>query len=79
MPVIGEYRGIKFKMYFEQEEHNPPHVHAFYAEQNAVIYIKDIDNSFGNMKEPKLREAKIWVEEHSEELMRIWKTQCFTK
>ena len=31
MPVISNFYGIIIKMYFQQLEHNPPHIHALYA------------------------------------------------
>lgn len=30
MPVISRFYGLIIKMYFQQKEHNPPHVHALY-------------------------------------------------
>lgn len=39
MPIIELWRGIKFKMYFE--DHNPPHFHALYQGSEALYRIKD--------------------------------------
>lgn len=36
MPVISRFHGIVIKMFFIQAEHNPPHIHAPYKEQNLV-------------------------------------------
>ena len=33
MPVLARFYGLVIKMYFQQAEHNPPHIHAFYDNQ----------------------------------------------
>lgn len=27
MPILSNFYGISIKMYFQQSEHNPPHIH----------------------------------------------------
>ena len=39
MPVISGFYGIIIRMYFQQSEHNPPHIHAIYGENMAAINI----------------------------------------
>ena len=39
MPVISGFYGIIILMYFQQSEHNPPHIHAIYGENMAAINI----------------------------------------
>ena len=48
MPIISSLYGIIIKMYFIQNEHNPPHFHAFYNEHVGVIDINTgkVDGSF---------------------------------
>lgn len=41
MPVLSRFYGIVIRMYFQQSEHNPPHIHAIYGEHVAEISIKD--------------------------------------
>ncbi len=41
MPILSRFYGIIIKMYFQQKEHNPPHIHAIYGEYVAVISIND--------------------------------------
>ena len=41
MPVISKFYGITIRMYFQQSEHNPPHIHAIYGEQEAAISIRN--------------------------------------
>ncbi len=40
MPVLSRFYGIIIRMYFQQAEHNPPHIHAIYGEDMAAIEIK---------------------------------------
>ena len=35
MPIISKFYGIIIKMFFQQKEHNPPHIHAIYGEYAA--------------------------------------------
>ena len=37
MPVLSRFYGIIIRMYFQQAEHNPPHIHALYGEDMAAI------------------------------------------
>ena len=39
MPVISRFYGIIIRMYFQQSEHNPPHINAIYEENMAAINI----------------------------------------
>lgn len=79
MPVITNFYGITIKMYFQQSEHNPPHIHAIYGE-----YVGAIDIGTGNIIEGDLPErarslVKEWIKLYQEELFKIWKTQIFKK
>ena len=40
MPVLSRFYGIIIRMYFQQAEHNPPHIHALYGEDMAAIDIR---------------------------------------
>ena len=37
MPVLSRFYGIIIRMYFQQSEHNPPHIHAIYSEHDAAL------------------------------------------
>ena len=41
MPVLARFYGVTIRMYFQQAEHNPPHIHAIYNNDVAAICIKD--------------------------------------
>ena len=40
MPVLSRFYGIVIRMYFQQAEHNPPHIHAVYGEDMAAVDIQ---------------------------------------
>ncbi len=40
MPVLARFYGITIRMYFQQAEHNPPHIHAIYGDEMAAIDIQ---------------------------------------
>lgn len=42
MPIISGFYGI-IRMYFQQSEHNPPHIYAIYGEYVAAIDFKNIE------------------------------------
>ncbi len=39
MPTIALFYGIIIQMYFIQDEHNPPHIHAIYNDYEAEYII----------------------------------------
>lgn len=49
MPVLSRFYGIIIRMYFQQSEHNPLHIHAIYGENVAAIDFQEkkiIEKSF---------------------------------
>lgn len=55
MPIIGRFYNIIVKMYYFEDEHNPPHIHAKYNEHEAVFSLLTGDIIRGNL--PKKRWA----------------------
>ena len=47
MPTISKFYGIIILMHLTQKEHNPPHIHAIYGEQEATFFIKDGEIMYG--------------------------------
>ena len=41
MPAISRFYGLVIKMYFQQREHQPPHIHIIYAESTGSLAISD--------------------------------------
>lgn len=79
MPIISNFYGIIIKMYFQQSEHNPPHIHALYGEYVGVIEIETGKIIDGKLPNRALNLVQEWVSENREELIKIWNTQEFKK
>lgn len=79
MPVLSKFYGIIIRMYFQQEEHNPPHIHALYGDDIAAISIHSSDVLEGHLPPKALAMVREWVTIHKEELIQIWETQEFKK
>ena len=70
VPAISMFYGIIIKMFFS--DHNPPHLHAEYAEYMAQF---DFDGSLikGEMPNRQRKLIEAWIELHSDELRANWK------
>lgn len=79
MPIISKFYGITIKMYFMQNEHNPPHIHAFYGEYVSVIDVNTLEEIEGNLPKKALKIVREWIEINKNEILEIWKTQKFRK
>lgn len=64
-------------MYFQQVEHNPPHVHALYGEDMAAVIIQTGEVLEGHLPPKALSMVREWVKIHQNELLRMWETQEF--
>ena len=79
MPILSKFYGITIRMYFQQSEHNPPHIHALYGEDIAAVEIQTGDILEGNLPPKALSMVREWTELHKNDLLQIWKTQEFIK
>ena len=79
MPVISNFYGIVIKMYFQQAEHNPPHIHAIYGEYIGAIDIKSGRLLEGDLPSRALKLVQEWLDSNREQLLEIWNSQEFTK
>ncbi len=77
MPVLSRFYGIIIRMYFLQNEHNPPHIHAIYNDNVAAIDIRTGKVIEGYLPAKALNMVQEWVELHHDELTEIWETQEF--
>ena len=69
MPEIARFQGIIIYIFYD--EHNPPHFHAEYAGNRALITLKD-GIVTGQMPKRALKLIFEWMEIHAEELMEDW-------
>ena len=77
MPVLARFYGLVIKMYFQQSEHNPPHIHVVYGEYIGAINIQTLEMLEGDLPPKALSLVKEWAAQHKTELLEIWNTQEF--
>jgi hypothetical protein len=72
MPVVLRIGGFKFSFY--AGDHDPPHVHATYGGEVAIIEIASgaIRWISAGMRAPDVRQAAALVRAHGEDLMAAW-------
>jgi hypothetical protein len=70
MPEICRFYGIVIKMYFD--DHNPPHFHAEYAGDVALIDVNTLAVFSGRL--PARAQALVteWAKLHQKELLSDW-------
>jgi hypothetical protein len=59
--------------FFDDKKHHRPHIHANFAEYDAVIAIDDGEIIKGKLPKNKMKLVQAWIEIHQEELMADWK------
>ena len=77
MPVLSRFYGIIIRMYFQQAEHNPPHIHALYGEDMAAIDIQTGEVLEGYLPPKALAMVREWAAIHKTDLLHMWETQKF--
>jgi hypothetical protein len=70
MPELSRFYGIVIKMYFD--DHDPPHFHAEYAEDVAVISIETLAIIAGRLRPRALGLVTEWAASHQDELRKAW-------
>ncbi len=70
MPEISLFYGIRITMYYD--DHNPPHFHAEYNGNKALIDIIHIQVNKGSLPSKQLKIVLAWCAIHQDELMQNW-------
>lgn len=70
MPTISIFYGIKITINYS--EHNPPHFHAEYGGDKALVSIKEIEIIKGYLPKKQLSLVLAWAEIHQDELIEDW-------
>jgi hypothetical protein len=70
LPSISEFYGIVIEMYFA--DHPPPHFHARYSGDEALIVIETGEVFAGSLPGRALRLVREWLDEHRAELVANW-------
>ncbi|MBP7479436.1 MAG: DUF4160 domain-containing protein [Spirochaetaceae bacterium] len=72
MPLICEFLGIKIFMFWD--EHTPPHFHAQYGNDKALVSIEKAVVMKGFLPSRQLKLVLAWCELHTDELLRNWES-----
>lgn len=70
MPEISRFYGIVIRMFYN--DHNPPHFHVIYQENEALINIKTLEILEGRLTKRAKALAIEWAIEHRDELLSNW-------
>lgn len=62
MPTVSMFFGIIIRMYLAPKEHNPPHIHTVYGDEEAVFRISDGLISEGSLSNRQTRLVQAWIE-----------------
>ena len=71
MPTIAIVLGVRIIIY--PKDHLPPHLHAKFAEYEAMISILTGDVLEGSLPRAKLRAVQEWLSRHREQVAYIWR------
>lgn len=71
MPTISSFYGILILMFWD--DHAPPHFHARYGGQEAVIDIHALEVIRGKLPHRALHLVLDWAEFHQRELLEDWR------
>lgn len=77
MPVVSRFFGIIIKMYYQQNEHNPPHIHAIYGDYMGAICIRSGRMIEGDLPARALSMVQEWLGIYRTELEAMWNSQEF--
>ncbi|ULH17450.1 DUF4160 domain-containing protein (plasmid) [Deinococcus sp. KNUC1210] len=70
MPEISSFYGIRVTMYYR--DHQPPHFHAEYGDDEIVIVISNLTTYAGSLPRTAHRLVLQWAAKHQEELATLW-------
>lgn len=77
MPIIARFYSIIIKMYYIEDEHNPPHIHAKYNEYEGIFNIATGTMTNGNLPKNAIRLVQEFLKKHRKRLLIMWEKQDF--
>ena len=77
MPIIARFYNILIKMYYIEDEHNPPHIHAKYNEYEGIFNIATGEMTRGNLPKNAIRLVKEFISQHRDIFLSMWEKQDF--
>lgn len=72
MPTLSMFYGIIIRMYCGKAEHNPPHIHAYYQHDKAIVDITTCEFMEGHLPAKQAKLVLAWAELHKDELLADW-------
>ena len=73
MPSISMFYGIIVYLYFkDNKQHNKPHIHVRYQEDEVIVAIPDGEVLEGSIPSNKMKLLQAWIEIHKDELIADW-------
>ncbi len=73
MPILSAFYGIVIRMYFfDNRQHNLPHIHAEYQGYHAVLAIETGGTLNGGLPAKQEKLVQAWIEIHRDELVADW-------
>ncbi len=73
MPTISMFYGIVVMIYYyDNRQHNIPHIHVRYQDTKAIFTIENADMIEGNLPNKQKRLVQAWMEIHKDELVADW-------
>jgi hypothetical protein len=73
MPSISMFYGIIVYLYFkDNKQHNKPHIHVRYQEDEVIVAIPDGEVLEGSIPSNKMKLLQAWIEIHKDELVADW-------
>jgi len=70
VPTVGQFKGIKVRIY--AEDHGEPHVHVKYQKHTAKIEIETLELKGGGLEPKQLKQVRKWIQDHRLELLLKW-------
>lgn len=71
MPEVSRFFGIVIRMFWD--DHNPPHFHAFYGDELALVDITTLSVFAGRLPPRALGLVIEWATVHQQELLDGWR------
>lgn len=73
MPTISMFYGIVVMIYYyDNKQHNLPHIHVRYQGTKAVFSIETAEMIEGDLPRKQQKLVSAWMEIHKEELIANW-------
>jgi hypothetical protein len=70
MPELARFYGIVVRMFFN--DHEPPHFHAYYGSDEALVAIETLSVFAGRLPPRAMGLVVEWASLHQEELREAW-------